>query len=168
MVKKLNGREHGELSTASITVPEEGPVHFIDVMRGTEYLAAENRILKAELKARLKLLDVERAMLGEIGHRPGRKALAKVATVAKPDTILAWYRKLAARKFDGSRGRRGTGRPRVTRAVAELIVRMTEENRDWRHDRIAWALANLGYSVCDRTIGNVLQCHCLPPAPGPG
>jgi hypothetical protein len=80
MVKKLNGREHGELSTASITVPEEGPVHFIDVMRGTEYLAAENRILKAELKARLKLLDVERAMLGEIGHRPGRKApgLARV------------------------------------------------------------------------------------------
>jgi hypothetical protein len=33
------------------------------------------------------------ATLGEIGHRLGRKVLAEVATVARPDTILAWYRK---------------------------------------------------------------------------
>ena len=56
-----------------------------------EYLAAENHILKAQLKGRLKLSDAERATLGEIGHRLGRKALAEVATVAQPDTILAWY-----------------------------------------------------------------------------
>ena len=97
-----------------------------ELLARNEYLAAENRILKAQLKARLKLSDVERAMLGEIGHRLGRKALAEVATVAKPDTILAWYRKLVARKFDGSKARRGPGRPRVTRAVEELIVRMAE------------------------------------------
>jgi hypothetical protein len=45
-----------------------------------EYLAAEDRILEAQLKARLKLSDVERAMLGEIGHRLGCTALAEVAT----------------------------------------------------------------------------------------
>ena len=136
-----------------------------ELLARNEYLAAENRILKAQLKARLKLSDVERAMLGEIGHRLGRKALAEVATVARPDTILAWYRKLVARKFDGSKGRRGPGRPRVTRAVEELIVRMAEENRDWGYDRIAGALANLGYEVCDQTVGNILQRHALPPAP---
>jgi hypothetical protein len=37
----------------------------------------------------LKLSDAERAMLGKIGHRLGRQALAEVATVARPDTILA-------------------------------------------------------------------------------
>ena len=42
---------------------------------------------------------------------------------------------------------------------------MAEENRDWGYDRIAGALANLGYKVCDQTIGNVLQRHGLPPAP---
>jgi hypothetical protein len=57
-----------------------------------EYLAAENRILKAQLKGRLNLSDAERATLGEIGHRLGRKVLADVATVARPDTILAWLR----------------------------------------------------------------------------
>jgi hypothetical protein len=42
---------------------------------------------------------------------------------------------------------------------------MARENRDWGYDRIAGALANLGYKVCDQTVGNVLQRHGLPPAP---
>jgi hypothetical protein len=53
----------------------------------------------------------------------------------------------------------------VTRKVEQLIVRLAEENRDWGDDRIAGALANLGYRVCHQTVGNVLQCHGLPPAP---
>jgi homeodomain-containing protein len=88
-----------------------------------------------------------------------------VANVAPPDTILAWYRKLIARKFDGSKARRSPGRPRIEREVEQLIVRMAKENRDWGYDRIAGALANLGYKVCDQTVGNVLQRHALPPAP---
>jgi len=80
-----------------------------------EYLTAENRILKAQLNGRLRLSDAERCVLGEIGHRLGRKVLADVPTVARPDTILSWYRKLVASKFDGSKARRGPGRPRIRR-----------------------------------------------------
>ncbi len=54
---------------------------------------------------------------------------------------------------------RSPGRPRISREVEQLIVRMAEENRDWGYDRIAGALANLGYEVCDQTVGNVLQRH---------
>src|SRR5882762_9219858 len=68
-----------------------------------EYLAVENRILRAHLPARMRLSDPERSTLSEIGKRLGRAALQQVACVAKPDTILAWYRRLIARKFDGSR-----------------------------------------------------------------
>jgi putative transposase len=57
-------------------------------------------ILKAQLKGRLRLSDAERAKLGEIAHRLGRKALGEVANAAVPDTILAWYRRLVARKSD--------------------------------------------------------------------
>ena len=53
-----------------------------------EYLAAENRILRAHAPARLRLSDGERSALAEIGKRLGRKGLATVAQVAKPDTIL--------------------------------------------------------------------------------
>src|ERR1035438_7010983 len=78
-----------------------------------EYLAAENRILKAQIKGRLLLSEADKATLAEIAHRLGRKALEEVASAAMLDTILGWYRKLIANKFDGSRFRRSPGRPRV-------------------------------------------------------
>jgi putative transposase len=130
-----------------------------------EYLVAENRILKAQFQGRLRLSDAECARLGEIGHRLGRKALSEVATAALPDTILGWYRRLVARKFDGSRAQRRVGRPPIDKEVEDLIVRMAKENRSWGYDRIVGALANLGYHVSDRTVGNVLRRHCIPPAP---
>src|SRR5438876_12355722 len=101
-----------------------------ELLARNEYLAAENRILKAQLNGRLKLSDAERATLGEIGHRLGRKVLADVATVARPDTILALYRKLVARKFDGSKARQGPGRPRSKREGEQLILRIASQHRD--------------------------------------
>src|SRR3954454_2087321 len=58
-----------------------------------EYLAAENRILRAHLPSRLRRSHPERETLTEIGKRLGREALARVACVAKPDTNFSWYRK---------------------------------------------------------------------------
>src|ERR1035438_1138640 len=75
------------------------------VLLQNEYLAAENRILRAQLPKRLRLTDPQRCTLAEIGKRLGRKALEQVACVAKPETILGWYRRLIGQKFDGSRYR---------------------------------------------------------------
>src|SRR5258708_33715256 len=100
-----------------------------ELLLRNEYLVAENRILKSQLKGRLKLSDVERMKLGEIGHRLGRKALGEVAATALPATILAWYRRLIARKLDGSQARRAQGRPRIDREAEQLSVRMADENR---------------------------------------
>jgi putative transposase len=58
-----------------------------------------------------------------------------------------------------------TGRPPIGKEVEDLIVRMAKENRPWGYDRIAGALANLGYEVSDQTVGNVLRGHDMPPAP---
>jgi putative transposase len=136
-----------------------------ELLLRNEYLAAENRILRTKLNRRLRFSDAERATLGEIGFRLGRRTLSEVATAAQPDTILAWYRRLVARKFDGSQARRGPGRPRIDQDVEGLIVRMARENRSWGYDRIVGALANLGYHVSDQTVGNVLRRHGIPPAP---
>src|SRR5499433_566518 len=84
-----------------------------ELLLQNEYLAAENRVLRGRLPARLRLSGPERCTLAEIGKRLGRKALEKVACVAKPNTILAWYRGLIARKFHGSQSRRYPGRPRI-------------------------------------------------------
>src|SRR5262249_51610246 len=136
-----------------------------ELLLQNEYLAAENRILRAHLPARLRLSDPERRTLAEIGKRVGRKALEKVACVAKPDTILAWYRRLVAQKFDGSRCRANPGRPRVSPEVEALVIRLARENHGWGYDCIVGALANLGYQVSDQTVGNILRRHNIPPVP---
>src|SRR6267142_5309108 len=99
-----------------------------ELLLRNEYLAAENRILRAKLPSRLRLTDPERATLAEIGRRLGRKALREVTRVAKPDTILAWYRRLVARKCDGSKYRQYPGRPTVLPEVESLVLRMAREN----------------------------------------
>jgi putative transposase len=130
-----------------------------------EYLLAENRILKAHLQPGLRLSDGERATLAEIGKRLGRKGLRQVADIARPDTILGWYRKLVAEKFDGSKQRRSPGRPRTSSEVEELVVRFARENSGWGYDRIVGALANLGHPLADQTVGNILRRHGIAPAP---
>ena len=80
-----------------------------ELLLRNEYLAAENRILRAHVPGRLKLSDPERSTVAEIGKRLGRKALEQVACVAKPDTILAWS---VAKKFDGSKKRSYPDDPR--------------------------------------------------------
>ena len=136
-----------------------------ELLLRNEYLAAENRILRAKLPARLRLGDPERATLAEIGKRLGRKALREVTCVAKPDTILAWYRKLVAQKFDGSKHRQYPGRPPVSSEVEALVVRMARENSGWGYDRIVGALANLGHRLSDQTVKNILRRHGIAPAP---
>src|SRR6202140_2640040 len=84
---------------------------------------------------------------------------AERPSAALPDTILARYRRLIARKFDGSQARRAPGRPRIDREVEQFIVRMADENRSWGYDRIVGALANLGHEISDQTVGNVLRRH---------
>jgi len=88
-----------------------------------------------------------------------------VASTAQPDTILGWYRKLIARKFDGSRFRQRVGRPRIAEEIERLVVRMAKENPGWGYDRIVGALANLDYRLSDQTVGNILRRHGLSPAP---
>ena len=107
--------------------------------------------------SRLRLSDPEREMLAEIGKRLGRRALAEVARVAKPDTILRWHRKLIAEKFDGSMHRSYGGRPRISPDVEALIVKLARENGSWGYDRIAGAFKNLDPEVSDQTVGNVLR-----------
>jgi putative transposase len=136
-----------------------------ELLLRNEYLVAENRILKAQLKTLLRLTDEERMTLAEIAHRLGRKALEDVANVVKPDTLMGWYRRLVARKFDGSKSRRYPGRPRIDGEIEQLVVCMAKENSDWGYDRIVGAMANLGYTLSDQTVGNILRRHGILPAP---
>jgi putative transposase len=100
-----------------------------------EYLVTENRILRQQIEGRVHLSDGERKTLAEIGKKLGKQALEEVASIVKPDTILAWHRRLVVKKFDGSQQRKAPGRPMIDQEVEALIVRMAKENRSWGYDR---------------------------------
>src|SRR5258705_11588569 len=93
-----------------------------------EFLQAENRLLKERLRGkRIRFTDAERALLARKAKAVGRKALLKLDTLVSPDTLMRWHRRLVAQKWDFSR-RRGPGRPGIMRGIAELIVRLAQEN----------------------------------------
>ncbi len=136
-----------------------------EILLRNEYLCAENRILKARLKSRVRFRDDERRSLAEIGARLGREALGEVASLVQPETILRWHRKLVAKKWDGSRSRRGPGRPRMAEDVEAMILKLAAENRTWGYKRISGALKSLGHELPAQTVANVLKRHGISPSP---
>lgn len=130
-----------------------------------DYLTAENRILRNQINGRVQLTDSQRKELAEIGAKLGKQALQEIATVAQPETILAWNRKLVDKPVDTSERPKSVGRPRVDPEIEEWVIRMARENRSWGYDRIQGSLNHLGYTISDQTVGNILKRHGIPPAP---
>jgi hypothetical protein len=129
------------------------------------YLVAENRILRNQIDGWVQLTDSERKELAEIGVKLGKKALAEIATIAQPETILGWNHKLAMPKRNISEPPKSVGRPRVNKEIEDWVLRMVQENRSWGYDRIQGALKHLGFTVSDQTVGNILKRNGISPAP---
>lgn len=132
-----------------------------------EFQRAEIQVLLELVgKKRLMLNDDQRRRLAVKGKLIGRKALADLATIVTPDTILRWHRELVAEKWNyADRRHKKPGRPPVSQEVRELVIRMAQENPTWGYDRIQGALANVGHEISDTTVGNILKQNGIEPAP---
>jgi len=130
-----------------------------------EYLQEENRVLLEQLGGRCpRLTNAQRKRLALKGKVLGRRGLGEFACIVRPDTILAWYRKLVAAKYDGSTKR---ARAEVSKrdAVRELVLRFARENPTWGYTRIVGALHNVGHEIGRNTVKRILQAAGVPPAP---
>ena len=117
------------------------------------YLQAENQVLRERIgSSRLRFTDGERRLLAEKAEPLGRCALAQLATLATPDTILRWYRQLVAAKYDAAKQRRSPGRPATDRHVTEQLLTMARENPSWGYTRLRGALHDLRFDVARSTI----------------
>jgi len=127
------------------------------------YLIEENRFLRRQLGTRrLRFTDDDRRRLAARAYRVGRAALREIATIATPDTLLRWHRRMIAQKwtYTSQPGRRG-----IMLEIRRLVVRMAEENPTWGYTRIQGALKNVGHRVGRSTIRRILKAAGLPPVP---
>lgn len=128
------------------------------------YLIEENRVLKEQLEGhRLRFTNEQRIRLAVKAKVLGRPVLDALETLVTPDTLLAWHRRLIAKKWTYAGTR--PGRPRVGQEVTDWVLRMATENMSWGYDRIQGALANLGHVIAPNTVKNILKSHGTEPAP---
>jgi hypothetical protein len=122
-----------------------------DQQQVIEYLLEENRVLREQIGTRrMRFNDDHR-------RRLGWKLLSEIATIVTPETLLAWHRKLIAKKYDVSLFRT-PGWPRTATEITTLIIRMAEENPGWGYRRIQGAPALVGDRISLLAGGKTPTC----------
>jgi putative transposase len=81
-----------------------------------------------------------------------------------PATLLAWHRRLVARKWDYT-SRRGPGRPPTAAAIRKLVIRIATEKPAWGHRRVQGELVRLGHPIGASTVWQILHDAGIDPAP---
>ena len=82
-----------------------------------------------------------------------------------PDTVLGWFRKLIAEKYDGSENRKTAGRPRITEEIVNLVIQFKKENPRWGYQKITDQIVYLGYKISKSTVKNILIENGYDPEP---
>jgi putative transposase len=125
-------------------------------------LRHENAVLRRHA-GRVRYEPVDRVWFAALARLLPRGRWAEIFPVT-PATLLAWHRRLAARKYDTSM-RRKPGRPRTVPGIVRLVVQLARENPLWGHRRIQGELAKLGITVAPSTVWEILRAAGIDPAP---
>jgi putative transposase len=135
-----------------------------DLAKDAELLALrhENARLRRHV-GRVRYEPADRVWLAALARLLPRRRWIEVFAVT-PATLLAWHRRLAAKKYDTSKQRK-PGRPPTVPGIARLIVRLAKENPLCGHRRIHGELTKLGVTVAPSTVWEILRAAGIDPAP---
>ena len=123
-------------------------------------LRHENAVLRRNA-GRVRYEPADRVWFTALTRFIPRRRWAEVFPVT-PVTLLAWHRRLAARKYATSKRRR-PGRPATVRSIARLTIRLAQENPLWGYHLQATGTTILRTAVqaprmnaiCERLIGTL-------------
>jgi putative transposase len=125
-------------------------------------LRHENAVLRHQI-GRVCYQPGDRLWLAALSRLIPRRRWGEVFAVT-PATLLAWHRRLVARKWDYTR-RRCPGRPSMTAAIRKLVIRMATDNPAWGHRRVQGELVKLGHPIAASTVWQILHAAGIDPAP---
>jgi putative transposase len=132
------------------------------VSKDAELLALrhENAVLRRQISL-VPYQPGDRLWLAALSRLVPRRRWGQVFTVT-PATLLAWHRRLVARKWDYT-SRRRPGRPSTAAAIRKLVIRIAIDNPRW--GRVQGELVKLGHPIAASTVWQILHTAGIDPAP---
>jgi putative transposase len=124
-------------------------------------LRHENAVLRRQI-GRVRYQPGDRLWLAALSRLIPRRRWGEVFAVT-PATLLAWHRRLVARRWDYP-SRRRPGRPSTSGAIRKLVIRMATDNPTWGHRRVQGELVKLGHPIAASTVWQILHATGIDPA----
>jgi putative transposase len=145
----------GDRGKRTVATPKPRP-------RSNPTLRHENAVLRRQI-SRVRYQPGDRLWLSALSQLVPRRRWGEVFAVT-PATLLAWHRRLVARKWDYTSHRR-PGRPSTTAAIRKLVIRIAIDNPGWGHRRVQGELVKLGHPIAASTVWQILHDAGIDPVP---
>ncbi len=139
-----------------------------ELYKAIDYLREQVRVLveqQEKQKKRILLTNSQRMRVAAKGKRLSRKMLERCTVLFTADTIIGWYNKLIAEKYDGSKNRTSPGRPKLNSEIVHLVIRFKEENPRWGYKKITDQIIYLNYKISKTSVKNILIENGYNPEP---
>ena len=139
-----------------------------ELYKAIDYLREQVRVLvehQENLNKRIILTNSQRMRVAAKAKRLSRKMLEQCTELFTPDTVISWYNKLIAEKYDGSANRGKVGRPPITAEIVKLVIKFKKGNPRWGYEKIKDQIEYLGFKISKTSVKNILIENGYDPEP---
>jgi len=139
-----------------------------ELYKAIDYLREQVRVLveqQEKQNKRILLTNRQRMRVAAKAKRLSRRMLEQCTVLFTPDTILGWFQRLVAEKYDGSKNRKTVGRPMISQEIIDLVIKFKKENPRWGYQKITDQIVYLGYKISKSSVKNILIENGYDPEP---
>ncbi|MCE5340861.1 MAG: integrase core domain-containing protein [Planctomycetaceae bacterium] len=139
-----------------------------ELYKAIDYLREQVRVLieqQEKQNKRILLTKNQKMRVAAKTKKLSRKMLEQCTVLFTPDTILGWFNKLVAEKYNGAENRGKVGRPQINHGIVQLVIKFKNENPRWGYQKITDQIMYLGFKISESTVKNILIENGYNPEP---